>query len=71
MTNMDTKRKPLSALNETARTNELNKFYLRFDTGKDNVKECMAILENVICDMNSDRILIEPHVVTKVFKTTH
>ncbi len=31
----------------------------------------MAILENVICDMNSDRILIEPHVVTKVFKTTH
>ncbi len=66
---MDTKRKPLSALIETARANELNNFYLRFDN--DNVKECMAVLENVICDMISDRILIEPHAVTTVFKTIH
>ncbi len=31
----------------------------------------MAVLENVNCDMNLDRILIEPHAVTKVFKTIH
>ncbi len=71
MSNMDTERKLLSYLNEIARANELNNFYLRFDTDNDNAKECMAVLENVICDMNSDRILIEPHAVPKVFKTIH
>ncbi len=58
MTNMDTKRKLLSAPNEIARANELNNFYLRFDTDNDNTKECMAVLENVNCDMNSDRFLL-------------
>ncbi len=71
MTNMDTKRKSLSALNEIPRANALNNLYLRFDTDNDNAKECLAVLENVICDMNLDRILIKPHAVTVVFKTIH
>ena len=69
MINMDTKGKPLFALNETARTNEFNDIYLCFN--KEIVSECAAVLENVAFDINTDRILIEPHTVTKVFKTTN
>lgn len=32
MTNMETKRKPLFAIDETRRANELNNFYLRFES---------------------------------------
>lgn len=35
----------------------------------DRVMECTAVLETVICDINMDRILSEPH--TQVFKTMH
>lgn len=69
MTNMDTKRKPLTAQNELLRANELNDFYMRFNT--DNVSNCTAVLNNVRCEMNTDRILIDPHAVKKVFKTMH
>lgn len=45
MTNMDTERKPLYALNEKERANELNYFYVHFNS--DNRGECAAVLENV------------------------
>ena len=65
MTNMDTKRKSLFAHNEIAKANKLNNFYMRFNT--DHVRECAVVLENVICNVNLDTIIIEPHTVTKVF----
>ena len=66
MTNMDTKKKPIFAQNEVARANELNEFYMRFNS--DNGSECAAVLDNVICDVNRDRIVLELHFVTKIFK---
>lgn len=67
MPNMDSKRKPLCGQDELARANELNNFYMRFDT--DTVSECNVILNNVECDKDSDRILIDAQTVTKIFRT--
>lgn len=66
MTNMDIKKKPLFAQNEIAKANELNTFYMRFNS--DNTRECAAVLENVLCNVDLDRIVIEPYTVIKVFK---
>ena len=34
-----------------------------------DVNECAAVLDNVILNVNQDRIVPEPHTVTKVFKS--
>jgi len=66
MTNMDIKKKSLFAHNEIAKANELNNFYMRFNS--DNTRDCAAVLENVFCNVDLDRIVIDLHTVTKVFK---
>lgn len=62
MTNMDTKRKTLFAHNVTERANELNNFYLRFET--DSFRECCAVLKDVICNVDEDRTGIDPQSVS-------
>lgn len=47
MTNMDAKKKALYALNESARANELNDFYMCFEV--DSVSECWKILVVMKC----------------------
>ena len=64
---MDTKRKALFSSNETERANELNDFYLHFETG--TFTECCAILENVHFNMDEERIVIDPQSVSKVFES--
>lgn len=66
MTNMTVKRKPLSALNERARANDLNNFYMHFNV--DNSEKCANVLENVVCDLNAHRIEIQLETVVKTFK---
>ena len=66
MTNMEAKRKPLFAQDETLKANALNNFFMHFET--DNIMDCSAVLENVTCNVK-DRIYIDPHAVTKVFSS--
>jgi len=66
MTNMTSKRKPLFAGNETDKANELNNFYMRFES--DTFKECCDILGNISCNVSDDRILIDSRDITRVFK---
>lgn len=54
---MDAKKKALYALNESARANALNDFYLCFEV--DSVSECCAVLENLGCN-DVDRIVFDP-----------
>ena len=68
MTNMEAKRKPLVAQDETLKANVLNQFYMRFES--DNNRHCCVVLENVTCHVK-DRIFIDPYAVTKVFKSMH
>lgn len=67
MTNMTPKRKALFACNESVKANELNDFYMRFET--DNFKKCEEILGEVNCNMAEKRRLIHQGDVTKVFKS--
>ena len=61
------KEEGLFSSNETERANELNDFYLCFET--DTFTECCAILENVNCNMDEERIVIDPQSVSKVVKS--
>lgn len=67
MTNMIPLRKPLHDNNEMDRANELNNFYLRFETNTFN--ECNKILGEINCNMGTSRILIHSEDVTRVLKT--
>lgn len=68
MTNMEAKRKPLFAQDESLKANALNQFYMRFES--DNNRDCCDVLDNVNCNVK-DRIFIDPHAVTKVFKSMY
>lgn len=59
-------RKPLFAGNKTDRANELNNFYMRFET--DTFKECCNILDKINCNVGDDRILIYSGDVIRKFK---
>ena len=69
MTNMEPNRKTMAAQNESAKANELNDFFMRFETN--TVKECCDVINALPCTGDSDRIIIDPGSVTKVFKTMH
>ena len=72
MTNMNSGKKDLHALNELEKANELNTFYKRFDCDPvRNVHECREIINSVVCDQSRHRIVIEPRDVANVFKNLH
>ena len=67
MTNMEPTRKPMVAQNECTKANELNDFFMRFET--DSVDKCYDVLNALPYSGVDDRIIIDPGSVTKVFKS--
>ena len=65
MTNMDTKKKRIISMDEKHKANELNDFYLRFET-QDYSMERNAALE-FISDP-SVRMVIDPHKIQSIFQ---
>lgn len=65
MTNMKSERKPIGAYNEIQKANELNDWFMRFET--DTWKDCTEAIRTLTCS-DSERILIDLDFVIKVFK---
>ena len=68
MTNMKSERKPIFALDENVKANELNDFFMRFEC--DTSQGCCDVINGLICDTVNDRFEISIDTVCKVFKTT-
>ena len=66
MTNMKSERKPIFALDEGARANELNDFFMRFEC--DTSQGCHDVIDELNYDAINDRMVIDQDTVCKVFK---
>ena len=66
MTNMRADKKPIAALDESAKANELNAFFLRFEC--DTSQGCHDVVDSLNCDEHN-RFVIDLDTVYKAFKT--
>lgn len=64
---MEPARKSMAAQNKSLMANELNSFFLRFEV--DTVKKCSDVINSLPCNDADTWIIIDPGVVTRVFKT--
>ena len=67
MTNMKSERKPIFALDEGARANELNNFFMRFEC--DTSQGCNDVINGLNCDDVVNRLVIDQDTVRRVFKS--
>ncbi|XDV21520.1 hypothetical protein PO909_026611 [Leuciscus waleckii] len=66
MTNMNTKVNRLITNDDLRKANELNDFYLRFDT-QNCVLECREALDSLVIENTSDRIIVDQQKVCSIF----
>lgn len=69
MTNMDATKKQQTMLDDKDRANELNDYFLRFNTGNNSERSSIVELDSANC--NTGSFIIDTHQVQRIFSSVH